>query len=106
MLISMYFIVRLSLYKSLTRRGGFCTTKRACGQVGHLKLLCPNVSRYNLLFLSYLLMFKRFPSAETKRGGSGRPSTVRYKIIPKVEFYSVRPTCHKPMLSAVLFFVT
>ena len=43
-------------------------TKRACGQVGHLKCLCPNVRRYKLLLLSYLPMFKRFPSAETKRG--------------------------------------
>ena len=41
-------------------------TKRACGQVGHLKHLCPNVRQYKLLILSYLPMFKRFPSAETK----------------------------------------
>ena len=36
--------------------------------VGHLKLLCPNVSRYKNLLLSYLQMLKSFPSAETKRG--------------------------------------
>jgi hypothetical protein len=42
------------------------TTNRACGQVGGLKLICPNLCRYKLLMLSYLQMFSRFPSAETK----------------------------------------
>jgi hypothetical protein len=41
-------------------------TYRACGQVGDLKLVRPNVFRYKLLMLSYLQMFNRFPSAETK----------------------------------------
>ena len=40
-------------------------TKRACGQVGDLKVVRPNVRRYKLLMLSYLQMFNRFPSAET-----------------------------------------
>jgi hypothetical protein len=35
-------------------------------QVGVLKFVCPNVRRYKLLMLSYLQMFNRFPSAETK----------------------------------------
>jgi len=38
----------------------------ACGQVGNLKHLCPNVCRYKLLMLSYLQLFNRIPSAETK----------------------------------------
>ena len=40
-------------------------TKRACGQVGDLKLVHPNVRRYKLLMFNYLQMFNRFPSAET-----------------------------------------
>ena len=35
-------------------------------QVGHLKLICPNVRRYKLLILNYSSMFKSFPSAEIK----------------------------------------
>ena len=46
----------------------FRSTKRACGQVGNLKLLCPNVRRCKLLIFNYLQMFSWFPSAETKRG--------------------------------------
>ena len=65
-------------------------TKRACGQVGHLKRCCPNVRRHKLLILSYLQMFKRFPSAETKVQNNYRCS-ITY----------VRPTCHKPMLAVV-----
>ena len=34
--------------------------------MGALKLVCPNVCRYELLMLSYLQKFNRFPSAETK----------------------------------------
>ena len=41
-------------------------TKRACGQVGNLKLVRPNVCRYKLLVFNYLQKFSRFPSAETK----------------------------------------
>ncbi len=41
-------------------------TSGACGQVGDLKLLCPNVRRYKLLMSSYLPMFSWFSSAETK----------------------------------------
>jgi hypothetical protein len=41
-------------------------TNRACGQVGDLKLVRPNVRRYKLLLFSYLQMCNRFPSAETK----------------------------------------
>ena len=67
------------------------TTERACGQVGHLKRLCPNVRRYKLLILNYLLMFKRFPSAETK---------VQKNYCCSITF--VRPTCHKPMLCVVI----
>ena len=43
-------------------------TKRACGQVGKLKLLRLNDRRYKNLLFNYLQKFKRFPSAETKRG--------------------------------------
>jgi hypothetical protein len=50
----------------LRRRRNVAPTCRACGQVGVLKLVCPNVRRYKLLMLSYLQKFKRFPSAETK----------------------------------------
>ena len=64
-------------------------TKRACGQVGNLKRCCPNVRRYKLLILSYLPMFKTFPSAETK---------VQKNYWCSIT--SVRPTCHKPMLAA------
>ena len=45
---------------------GFPPTKRACGQVGNLKRLCPNVSRYKNLLFNYLQKFRWFPSAETK----------------------------------------
>ena len=64
-------------------------TKRACGQVGNLKLLCPNVRRYKNLLLNYLQKFSMFPSAETKVQNNSKCS-ITY----------VRPTCHKPMLAA------
>jgi hypothetical protein len=40
--------------------------EKACGQVGNLKHLRPNVSRYKLMIMSHLTLFKRLPSAETK----------------------------------------
>jgi hypothetical protein len=45
---------------------GLPPTLRACGQVGDLKMVRPNVRRYKILMLSYLQKFNRFPSAETK----------------------------------------
>ena len=41
-------------------------TERACGQVGHLKRLCPNVRRYKLLILNYLQMFKKVSVSRNK----------------------------------------
>ena len=73
----------------------FLPTKRACGQVGHLKLCCPNVRRYKLLLVNYLQMFSWFPSAETKVQKNYQCSIT-----------SVSPTCHKPMLAVVLFVAT
>jgi hypothetical protein len=41
-------------------------TNRACGQVGVLKLVRPNVCRYKLLMLSYLQMFGSFRQPKQK----------------------------------------
>ena len=65
-------------------------TKRACGQVGDLKLVRPNVCRYKLLMFNYLQMF-----------GSFRPTEQKYKRIPKVQLLPSAPTCHNTMLAAV-----
>ena len=74
---------------------GFLPTGRACGQVGDLKLVRPNVFRYKLLMFNYLQMFNRFPSAETNV----------QKKLPNVQLLPSAPTCHKPMLAEVRLFL-
>ena len=70
-------------------RKKLAANEKGLWQVGHLKLLCPNVRRYKLLLFNYLQKFSWFPSAETKVQKDSQ-SSITY----------VRPTCHKPMLAA------
>ncbi len=100
MLADGFLGILISIFHQLSRhkctrknpRKNLPPTSRACGQVGNLKHLCPNVRRYKLLMFNYLQMFSRFPSAETKVQKNYQSSIT-----------SVSPNCHKPMLGAVIF---
>ena len=67
-------------------------TKRACGQVGDLELVCPNVRRYKLLMFSYLQMYNRFPVRREQK----------YKRIPNVQLLPSAPIATNPCWRFVL----
>jgi len=83
-----FYVRLLSVLSSATLAGN----EKGLLQVGNLKLVRPNVSLYKLLLFNYLQKYNKFPSAETKVQKNHQCSIT-----------SVRPTCHKPMLSAAAF---